>query len=146
MSVGFQGGSSIIELGTASDMVCFFSVMREKVVLSRDELDIAIAVMLRFKQCLSIFSVNTIELKSLGWNSEGTSLDVGCNNLAVLFDGFFSGFEFCVESTRGFYEDWSVYKPVRIVVCDMPGYLVGKLIALSDYDELRADDLPLWLR
>lgn len=160
--VGFQGGSSIFELGIASDMVCFFSVIREKVELSGSDLLIldrlfrrylrledlmeATIFMLRSQDCLSGIPNRVIELESLGWRSDNSFLDMACSNYAEVFIKYFDGFEYCVESAKGFYEDWGVYKPVRTIVCDMPGYMVEKLRLLDEYDNLGPNDLPFWLR
>ncbi|MDC6379308.1 hypothetical protein BW687_003840 [Pseudomonas graminis] len=160
--VGFQGGSSIFELGIASDMACFFSVIRGKIELSRSELLIldrlyrrylrleelegATVLMLRSRQCLAGISTCMVELEGLGWRSNNSCLDSTCLNYAEIFVKYFDGFEYCVESAKGFYEDWGVYKPVRTVVCDMPDYMVEKLRPLDEYDSLGANDPPFWLR
>lgn len=160
--VGFQGGSSIFELGMASDMVCFFSLIREKTELSGSDLLIfdrlfrrylrvedlkgATVFMLKSKECLSGISSCIIELESLGWTSNSSCLDTTCLNYAEVFIKYFEGFEYCVESAKGFYEDWGIYKPVRTIVCDMPDYMVEKLRPLDEYDNLGPNDPPFWLR
>lgn len=160
--VGFQGGSSIFELGVASDMVCFFSVLREKVEFSEcelllldrlyrrylrlEELGEAAMLMLSSKDCLSRVPSSIAELKFFGWNSAGSNLNTACANFAEVFIKFFDGFEYCSESARSFYDDWGIYKPVRAVVCEMPDYMVEKLRSLDDYDNLGPSDMPFWLR
>ncbi|NBF08441.1 hypothetical protein [Pseudomonas sp. Fl4BN1] len=160
--VGFQGGSSIFELGTASDMVCFFSVLREKAGLLKvelflldrlfrsylrlEELEGTRILMLKSKESLSNVAGSVAALEALGWEMESSSLNIACSNFAEVFIKYFDGFEYCVESALGFYEDWGIYKPVRTVVCDMPDYMVEKLRPLEDYDNLAPNDLPFWLR
>lgn len=160
--VGFQGGSSIFELGFASDMVCFFSVIREKaepserdiLILDRlfrhylrlEDLKGATILMLKSKEQLSCISNCVFELRDLGCSLNNTSLDTKSLNYAEMFIKYFDGFKYCVESAQGFYEDWGVYKPVRTIVCDMPDYMVEKLRPLDEYDNLGPNDTPFWLR
>ncbi|MBP0943678.1 hypothetical protein V2K16_26650 [Pseudomonas alliivorans] len=160
--VGFQGGSSIFELGVASDMVCFFSALREKVELSEcelllldrlyrrylrfEELDEVSMLMRNSKNYLSRVPSSIVELKVLGWRPEKSNLNTACESFTEVFIKYFDGFEYCAESARSFYDDWGIYKPVRAIVCDMPDYMVEKLRSLDDYDNLGPSDAPFWLR
>lgn len=67
-------------------------------------------------------------------------------NLSVIFDKFFNVYEYCAESAIGFYEDWEIYKPVMVIVTDMPQYLVDKKIPLEKYDALGRNYVPFWMR
>lgn len=51
-----------------------------------------------------------------------------------------------MSSALDFYEQWNLYKPVRIITCDMPEYFVEKLRPLDDYDRLTPNETPFWLR
>ena len=162
MRVGFQGGSSIFELGEGSDMICFFSLIKRNLELSVadlflldrlirrylhvEELEGAVKLMLRSKACFSGLCSDLSELKALGWCSESSFLNPNCANLATVFNKYFEGFELCVRSALDFYEQWNLYKPVRIITCDMPEYFVDKLRPLDDYDRLAPNESPFWLR
>lgn len=162
MRVGFQGGSSIFELGEASGMICFFSLIKKRLELSVadlflldrlfrrylhiEELEAAVKLMVRSKACFSGLCSDLSGLRALGWCSESSFLNPNCADLATAFDKYFEGFELCASSAMDIYEQWNLYDPVRIITCDMPECSVEKLRSLEDCDRLAPNESPFWLR
>jgi len=160
--VGFHGGSSLFELGTPLDMVCFFSVARERTELSEkessllnrlfrsylrlDELDDAVLMMRKSKELLSTVIGSGDELSCLGWRSDITTLKVTAGSYTEVFAKYYEAFEHCAQSAKLFNEDWGLYRPVRTIVCDMPDFTMEMLRPLQEYDDLAGDAIPFWLR
>ncbi|MBP1132003.1 MULTISPECIES: hypothetical protein [Serratia] len=134
--IGFYGGSSIVELGYPSDMVGFFSILNEKVNDKEDECLLAQLYLryIHFNDLDKTYSLITKLRKLLPKDVEQR------------FFKYFDGIEHCIKSAKGFYEDWNIYKPVRIVVTDMPDFMVHRDRVVEEYDALASDDTPFWLR
>ena len=49
-----------------------------------------------------------------------------------------------MESAKIFFASWGVYQAVRVVVTDVPDFMVDKKRPLADYDSL--EGLPFWAR
>ena len=160
--VGFQGGSSIFELGSTADMRCFFSAISEvrphitdsEVFLdelfcryvSAGKLD---SIETGVRELRALFSEMTCSpevLLGLGWRPGNGLLNERAKTLLELFAGYLDALEHCLYSVRAMLEDWQIFKPIRIVVTDMPEYLKFKNMPLSQYDELRSSEVPIWLR
>jgi hypothetical protein len=160
--VGFHGGSSIRELGSASDMLCFFLVLSNIAGLSEEdlllldrlirkylrmeELASASVMMSSAKRALSATPIDMDVLKDLGWTEENEYLNAKGDNLAEMFIKYFMAFEHCVESARGFFDDWGTYQPVQAIISDMPKYWDDAMRPLEEYDSLGPSDPPFWLR
>lgn len=69
-----------------------------------------------------------------------------CNQatLADVFIKYFECFNCCVESAKGFFDDWNIYQPVKIVISDLSEFMVDKNRPLENYDDLSGD--PFWFR
>ncbi|EBR1860126.1 hypothetical protein BS860_22275 [Salmonella enterica] len=134
--IGFYGGSSIVELGYPSDMVSFISLLNENINNKEDEY-LLTQLYLRYvhfedldKTYLLIKTIRELLPKDVEQS----------------FFKYFDGLEHCIKSAKGFYEDWGIYKPVKIVVTDMPDFMGHRERAVEEYDALTSDDLPFWLR
>ncbi|MEW9524417.1 hypothetical protein MRBLRH8O_002239 [Agrobacterium radiobacter] len=160
--IGFFGGSSIFELGSKSDVLCFFSILKDlgrgrdsydvltdrlfRKYIRLGEIDAAILIMNEAHEYFSKIQSGGFDWDRFGFNKSDTNLDTTLSNLSDVFRKYFEGFEYCVQSSRAFNDDWGIYKAVRVVVSDMPGFLVDKSRPLEEYDALGADEKPFWLR
>lgn len=160
--VGFHGGSSIFEVGSASDMECFFYLIKQA-GSSLDEIDIFTDRLYRryikqadihkfesqlgtLESAFSKIKLNSGILENMGFFRESGSLDFCGKNMADVFQNYFKGIDYCISSCKAFYADWGVIKPVRVVCTEMPWYLEDKNRPLSDYDDLGDNENPFWLR
>lgn len=160
--VGFHGGSSIFEVGSASDMECFFSLIRNvagdlkdnNIFTDRlyrryirqsdiDEFESGIKIL---EHIFSNMEVSAELLEKIGLAHQVSSLNIDFNNMADVFQDYFRGIEHCFVSAKVFYADWGVLKPLRVVFTEMPWYLEDKNRPLADYDELGNNAIPFWLR
>lgn len=134
--IGFCGGSSIVELGSASDMAVFFDCLNKHAGNARDK---KIASRLYKKYVYQ----DDLEETLLFINGFSVNL---ARELKEKYSKYIEGIEFCIKSAQGFYEDWSIYKPVRVVVTDMPDYMIDRERPVEEYDKLGPNDPPFWLR
>ncbi|WP_404994352.1 hypothetical protein [Cupriavidus pauculus] len=168
--IGFSGGSSICELGPASDVVLFFDCLKAYVeqesqdqdwglltdrlyrrYLRLEELEKASSLMEQARQIFAqqpAASAVEWDVKMLG-NAEKGRLNPNQATLADVFSTYFEHFAHCVESARLNYETFKsypgyTYEPVRVVISDLPGFARDKNKPLAEYDALDGD--PFWLR
>jgi len=157
--IGFSGGSLISKLGSANDVEAFFSCIKkistkEKkdwgLILNRlyrnylklDELDSALILM----EEINCFFKKT-ESIIIDWDdlvSNETTLNIEKKHLSDVFEKYFISFSNVVEDAKFFYEDWKIYKAVKIVITDAPEYVMYQKLSLEEYDSIIGD--PLWLR
>ncbi|MOA65923.1 hypothetical protein D3C78_1924880 [compost metagenome] len=52
----------------------------------------------------------------------------------------------CIESAKMFYNSWGIYQPLKVAVTDAPYYIEDKNRPLEQYDVLKPNDPPFWLR
>ncbi|MFE8099931.1 hypothetical protein RBA63_09840 [Brenneria goodwinii] len=149
--IGFCGGSSIFELGSASDMSNFFSLLRNNARDKRDK-ELIEQIYLRYirfcdiEQSLCVIKKLQEELQKQNDDFNNDIITMKDNNSITDFSKYFEGIIYCIESAKAFYEDWGVYKPVKIVVTDMPEFMTHRDRPLEQYDVLAPSDPPFWLR
>ncbi len=164
--IGFDGGHTVYELGPVSDVVLFFECLNAFVVsqfpdqdwslltdrlyrryLRRDELERSFALMERAR---GIFF--TLPSASVEWDEilqadrDKTWLDSRQDTLGTIFSRFFDLFSKAKDSAISFLDEFGIYQPVRVLVSDMPSFIVEKKRPLNEYDALGLSDLPFWLR
>jgi hypothetical protein len=160
--IGFSGGGSMFELGSVSDMQCFFSVIeknKEKLqephlFLDRlyrryvrfDELDAVETMMPSLRDIFSAIRTDESVLRKLGWQKEETMRDLSQKNLLDFFSRYFEAIEHCICMARLVHADHDEYIPLRTGVVDIPFFIYDKMRSLSEYDALGPDDPPFWLR
>lgn len=71
--------------------------------------------------------------------------------LALSYDEFkylkyLSCIETCIESAKMFCNSWGIYQPLKIAVTDSPSYIEDKKRPLEQYDVLKPNESPFWLR
>ncbi|UNZ53285.1 hypothetical protein [Agrobacterium tumefaciens] len=169
--IGFTGGSSIRQIGTVADMVLFFDCLnlfvvsenpREnwKLITERlykkyvrlEELVETCALMERARtmfEKIPSSSVNRVSRDS--FDSELYNIDFSVPILSDLFAKYFIGFFYCAESSSINYEEFNGnkayrYEPVMTVITDLPDYMIACQRSLEEYDLLRFEDPPFWLR
>ncbi|WP_391529710.1 hypothetical protein [Photorhabdus akhurstii] len=134
--IGFYGGSSIVELGSVSEMTQFFSVLNEQIHDINDR-----KILFQFYQkYLHLYELETAS-SLVTQLQQKLSKEQKCR-----FFKYFEGIERCIKSAQVFHEDWGIYKPVRIVITDMPDFMTDRDRPLEQYDALGPDDPPFWLR
>jgi len=168
--IGFAGGGSICELGPASDVVLFFDCLKGNAeydypeqdwslltdrlyrrYLKLDELDRAATLMEQVRQIFAQVPAKT----GIQWNSEmlldreKTWLNPNQPTLADVFGKYFEHFAYCVESAQVNYEAFKsypgyTYEPVRVVISDLPEFMLDKNRPLAEYDALEGK--PFWLQ
>lgn len=167
--VGFTGGSSIVEVGSANGMNAFFALIRESTRRSpeRDWSLISDRLFKRYvrqedlqstkrdlEDIRALFSVvqATEVNKVLGMEElASASLTKGAESLSESFSRYFDAAFHCIESAEvnfamfGSAPEYEYsYEPVIVIRSEMPAYLVDSRIPLSDYDELTGN--PFWLQ
>lgn len=167
-TVGFEGGGSIRELGSASDVALFFDCIRAfpafdspeenwdlltdrlyKRYLRLEELDAASSLMVKAKEVF-----NKTQSTAVKWNPqmignpESTRLNPNQPTLGEVFSKYFEHFSHCVESAKLSYEGFKsypgyVYEPVKTVITDLSIYANETKRPLQDYDDLEGQ--PFWM-
>lgn len=167
MIVGFKGGPRIKEVGPRFDMWAFFEAVAEK--LENDDLGsrfplvgdrlykryIRLEEMESVKEEMDIIKSELEKIYLDNWletklepdetiEKMGTRLNLKAENLADLFEPFFSGFYKTYETALFFHKEDNEYYPLKIVYTDLPYYAFDKRRPLEDYENLEGD--PFWLR
>ncbi|EGM1627971.1 hypothetical protein IRP42_004616 [Salmonella enterica] len=132
--VGFLGGSSIVETGTVQEMIDFFDYLSGENIpdLEKELIDSLYKKYIRY-QDLDRFENLITELKKSS-SAESKYLK------------YFDAIITCIESAKGFYEDWEIYQPLKVGITDIPYCIDDKNRPQELYDELTAHDLPFWQR
>lgn len=157
--IGFDGGSSLCELGPVQDVVQFFECLDRFVTpvfpeknwglltdrlyrryLCWEELDEALILMMAVQEVFS-----RVQSSKVQWRiDDGSRLVCDQATLADVFIKYFECFNCCVESAKGFFDDWNIYQPVKIVISDLSEFMVDKNRPLENYDDLSGE--PFWFR
>lgn len=161
-NVGFQGGSSIFEIGSSRDVDYFFCIINNEISLSEQENFFLRKVFLKYISLSDIveFSeiINKVKEKLMQRYPDENQVweNLKCNNDIFYCKGdklnwrkfniYFDAINHCIESSIGFHDEFKIYKPLRIVVTDMPNYIMEKIRPLAEYDALDERDTPFWLR
>ncbi|PHM63334.1 hypothetical protein Xish_02575 [Xenorhabdus ishibashii] len=125
----------MVELGSSSDMVEFFNLLNQSV----DDMG--------EQKLLSQFYLRYLPFEDLdNMLSLIKNQDNFSGNLLKNFQNYFEGLEDCITSAQGFYEHFGVYRPVKIIVTDIPYCMTEIHRPLEEYDSLNSDDSPFWLR
>lgn len=162
-NIGFNGGSSICELGPSADVALFFECLNTYVAkpnpeqdwslltdrlyrryLKYDELDSASSLMEYAKRIFTELPSASVDWRSLSDGTSDTRLDPDQPSLADVFLNYFENFAYCVESSKVFFKSWNIYQPVRTVVSDLPDFMTDKRRPLDQYEVLEGQ--PYWLR
>lgn len=162
--IGIDGGHSVYETGTTSDVVLFFECLDYFVVQDNPGQDWTLLTDRLYRRYLRLEDLNpaAILLKEVegifnktsssevAWKQDligdrgKTWLDPSRANLADVFLGFFDNFKKAKESSLSFFEAFKIYQPVKIVPTDLAGIATEKVRSLQEYDALEGD--PFWLR
>jgi hypothetical protein len=163
--IGFDGGHSIYELGTSSDVQLFFdcldayteeanhaqdwSLLTDRLYrryLRREELEPALALMVKVREIFAQLPAKTaVDWKPhmLG-DPEKSWLNPDQPTLADVFSEYFEKFERACGSAESFVKAFNIYQPVRVVISDLAGFARDKNKPLAEYDALEGE--PFWLR
>ncbi|MBT0731144.1 hypothetical protein [Rosenbergiella nectarea] len=133
--IGFMGGSSLVELGTASEMIEFLDFFNKKM---GDHENNEISSRLYNKY------IKFEQLEKLDSIVKDIKLALSPDEDKYL--KYLSGIEMCIESAKTFYNSWGIYQPLKITVTDAPYYIEDKNRPLEQYDILKPNESPFWLR
>ena len=160
--VGFHGGNSIWELGSARDMLVFFGCLDRlarpslsktgrfvlfdrlfKRYLRPEDLDEAVSATTVARQQFELVSVEDARLAELGLDRNDTALPLDAANLATMFQRYFDAILDCIESYRlGKQIAGYFYNPVKAGRTDLPGLAEDDARDAQLYDELTGP--PYW--
>ncbi|OHT22749.1 hypothetical protein ABRP32_07615 [Providencia manganoxydans] len=132
--VGFLGGSSIVETGTIQEMVGFFDYLSSMDVSSEE------------KALIDRLYKKYIEYQELGPFENFIADLQKSSTLKSEYVKYLDAIITCIESAKGFYEDWEIYQPLKVGITDVPYCIDEKNRPQELYDALTEDDLPFWLR
>ncbi len=130
-----MGGSSLVELGTASEMIEFLDFFNKKM---GDHENNEISSRLYNKY------IKFEQLEKLDSIVKDIKLALSPDEDKYL--KYLSGIEMCIESAKTFYNSWGIYQPLKITVTDAPYYIEDKNRPLEQYDILKPNESPFWLR
>lgn len=134
-NVGFMGGSSLVELGSASEMIDFLAFFSRKAERYEGN-EIAERI---YNKYLKIEQLEKLDLIV-----KNIKLTLSPNENKYL--DYLSAIEACVESAQIFYKSWGIYQPFKVAVTDVPYYIEDKNRPLEKYDVLEPGEPPFWLR
>ncbi|MCE0829021.1 hypothetical protein LVQ78_23860 [Buttiauxella sp. A2-C2_NF] len=131
--IGFYGGSSIVELGNAEEMFLFLTFLQQSAE-SLEEIEVITRLFKKYLRLQDLDVMLNFLNKLCGENKN--------NN----YDRYVEGLMHCIISAKGFYEDWNIYKSVKVLPTDMPDFMTERDRPLEDYEHLHVNDQPFWLR
>ena len=161
--IGFCGGSSLCELGSASDVELFFDCIEYFAVKKYPHLNWTVLTdrlyrrYLRYEEIVvaedlmrQVQAIFTMQPSSeVNWkqelvgDTEMTLLDPNQSNLGEVFSAYFERFHYCVESAQVFMTTWKIYQPIKTVPTDLSGFAKERTRPPEDYDSLSGK--PFWL-
>lgn len=133
--IGFMGGSSLVELGTASEMTDFLDFFNTRMT-DHEGNEISSRIYNKY--------IKLEQLEKLDSVVKDIKLKLSSDEDKYL--KYLSAIETCIESAKMFYSSWGIYQPLKIAVTDTPYYIEDKNRPLEQYDALAPDDPPFWLR
>ena len=161
-SVGFCGGTSVLELGPASDMQVFFGCVELAVALlpsgdgglltdrlyrrylRLDQLDAAAKALEQVSDILSAVPTKDIDWASMHWNPASTKLTLSAPTVDQVVDRYLRGAQKRIGGARSFEKRFRVYQPVMTIISDLPRFVIDEKRPLAEYDALEGE--PMWLR
>ncbi|PIT08750.1 hypothetical protein [Snodgrassella communis] len=165
---GFCGGSSVFTLGTDSDMELFFDCISYYLQPKYPEENWSILTDRLYRRYLKIEELDTAEFliklvekefkqldqEAIDWSpilsgKAKSDLDKTKSTLYDIFERYFYAFHYCVESAKINYEDFKSdpdyeYEPVMVTITILPYSISYEQIPLSVFDNLGADEKPIW--
>lgn len=160
--IGFDGGSSLFELGSISDMQFFFDCIRAFVVPAYPDLDWSLLTDRFYRRYLRseelVLAQHLVDIVKIvfektpssaaDWGNmlspnAATRLDPSRPNLAEVYARYFDAFAHCRESAEISYDE-NEYQPLKVVVTDLPRFFADKDRPLDEYESLEGE--PLWKR
>ncbi|OCG24541.1 hypothetical protein A9G45_09280 [Gilliamella sp. HK2] len=168
ITIGIRGGSSVFILGTDSDMKLFFdcisyylqpkypeenwSILTDRLYrryLKLEELDTAESLMKLVEEEFKQLDREAIDWGPILSGKAKSDLDRTKSTLYDIFNGYFYAFHYCVESAKINYEGFKSdpdyeYEPVMVAITTLPYSISYKYIPLSVFDNLGADEKPIW--
>lgn len=159
--IGFLTGD-LRELGSVSDVMCFFNCFRTYVeqphpekdwslitdrlyrrYLLPGDLDAASALMEAGRQIMAVIPSASVDWKAMGWREDETELEeITRPMLADVFERYFRKFNGCVEEITFNLNKYKVATPIRVGTTDIPYYIDEANRPLAEYDALTG--LPFW--
>jgi hypothetical protein len=161
-NVGFCGGSSVSELGPASDMRVFFGCLElafaasphsdgglltdrlYRRYLRLDQLDSANELLENIRIMFGTIHTNDIDWKSIHWNSNSTKLVLSAPTVDHVLTRYLVGAQKRIHDAQSFEKRFGIYQPVMTIISDLPRFVIDSKRPLAQYDAL--EDEPLWLR
>ncbi|WP_239375358.1 hypothetical protein [Snodgrassella gandavensis] len=165
---GFCGGSSVFTLGTDSDMELFFDCISYYLQPKYPEENWSILTDRLYRRYLKLEELDTAEFliklvekefkqldqEAIDWSpilsgKAKSDLDKTKSTLYDIFERYFYAFHYCVESAKINYEDFKSdpdyeYEPVMVAITILPYSISYEQIPLSVFDNLGADEKPIW--
>lgn len=165
-TIGFDGGHTVYELGPVSDAVMFFECLNAFVVaehsgqdwsllsdrlyrryLLQEELEASWVLMEKARRLFLALPASSVEWDAaMQADPAKTWLDASQGTLGDIFARYFDLFSKARASVVSFSDAFGIYRPLRVVVSDMPALMIEKKRPLGEYEALEASDLPFWLR
>lgn len=162
-NVGFCGGCSVRDLGSASDMKVFFNCIElaaarlppnidSKLLTDRlyrrylrlEELAPAAALIVQVRDILADIPTDSINWKAMGWDPSATRLDLSPAKVSDVFRRHIKGALDLIENAESFNKRFDIYRPAITIASDLPRFVRDENRPLTDYDRLEGD--PMWLR
>ena len=163
LKIGYIGGGIIIDLGTDSDMRLFFdcisyylppkypqenwSILTDRLYrryLKLEELDIAESLMKLVEE-----EFKQLDRKAVDWSKTKSGkvksdLDITKATLFDIFSDYFSAFYRCIEFAVYENKHSNFYRPIMVAITTIPHAIAYGKIPLSVFDNLGADEKPIW--
>ena len=162
-NVGFRGGSTVRDLGTATDMKAFFYFVRLGILdlqnggghefltdrlyrryLRLEDLDKTSAFAEDIHDILMRMPSRSMDWKAAGWVPTATRLDLSQKTVANVFDRYIKSVSYLSEDAKSFERRFQIYRPVMTIISDLPRLHIDQSRPLAEYDLLEGD--PMWLR
>ena len=162
VNVGFDGGTSLFELGSISDMQFFFDCIKIFAVprhpdcdwyiltdrfyrryLRPEELVPAQRLMDKVQVVFERTPSSALDWSNMALPNAVTSLDPYRPNLAEIYEKYFKAFSHCRESAEISHVEHE-YQPLRVVVTDLSRFFADKDRPFAEYENLEGE--PLWKR
>lgn len=163
LKIGYIGGGIIIDLGTDSDMKLFFdsisyylpskypekdwSILTDRLYrryLKLEELDIAESLMKLVEEEFKQLDREAVDWSKTKSDKIKSDLDITKATLFDIFSNYFRAFYRCIEFAVYENKHSNFYRPIMVAITTIPYVISYEKIPLSFFDNLGADEKPIW--
>lgn len=142
INVGFCGGYDVYESGTPNEIKNFFNAINELALTNQNNLDWSLVLDRLYKRYVRFDDL--YKTKEVIDFCKNILIKEGDSETDNEFLKYFRHFYSSLSSAISFHETFGEYRPIKIIVTDLPWCILEEKRPLNEYDQLNGE--PFWSR